>query len=262
VDVLTAAANGVAQLQLPLAVNVIAVAVGAVVGTLMAGQYDDMDVVGMFVLAVCFGFGGSILRDILLGHLPPVTFRTPVYLVTVLVAVLIASFFLAYLAHLEKPLWVVDSLSIGLFAAVGTNAALLTGLGFLPAVIVGTIQAVGGGVLVDGLLGRPSSLMFRGPMNVVAGSAGALAYALLFDLTNATVATTAAVVSTFGLRLAGRVKNLQTPLPIKEPLGLRGKVLDPLAKPPRSLRRRLRAMWTQLGAFRDDEPWAWLDEDD
>jgi uncharacterized membrane protein YeiH len=260
--VVIAAANEVVQLQLPLAVNVVAVAVGAVVGTLMAGQYDDMDVVGMFVLALCFGFGGSILRDILLGHLPPVTFRTPIYLVTVLVAVVIASFFLAYLAHLEKPLWVLDSLSIGLFAAVGTNASLLTGLSFLPAVLVGTVQAIGGGVLVDGLLGRPSSLMFRGPMNVVAGSAGALAYALLFDVTNGTIATTAAVISTFLLRLGGRVKNLQTPLPIKQPLGLRAKVLDPLAKPPRSLRRKLREMWTQLGAFKAEDPWAWLDEDD
>lgn len=251
-DVLTVGAAHLAQLQLPLAVNVIAVAVGAIVGTLKAGEYDDIDVVGMFVLALCLGFGGSILRDILLGHLPPVTFRTPVYLATVLAAVVVASFFLAYLAHLERPLWILDTMSIGLFAAVGTNAAALAGLGILPSVLVGTVQAIGGGILVDGLLGRPSAVLFRGPMNVLAGLAGAAVYALLFDLVNDVIATSLAVGATFVLRVLGRVGNVQSPMPIKEHYGLRAKVFEPLVHPRRSLRGTLRRVWTRIWVFKAD----------
>ena len=170
------------HLHVPLGINLLAVGVGAIVGTLRAGESDDVDVVGMFVLALCFGFGGAIVRDLLLGHLPPAAFRNPAYITVVLAATVVGSIFPAYLDHLERPLWVLDSLSIGLFAAVGTNAALLSGLAFLPAVFIGTMASAGGGVLADVLQGRPSALLHRGPPNVLAGLAGAMAYAVSYDL--------------------------------------------------------------------------------
>jgi uncharacterized membrane protein YeiH len=235
------------HLHVPLGINLLAVAVGAIVGTLRAGESDDVDVVGMFVLALCFGFGGAIVRDLLLGHLPPAAFRNPAYITVVLAATVVGSIFLAYLDHLERPLWVLDSLSIGLFAAVGTNAALLSGLAFLPAVFIGTMASAGGGVLADVLQGRPSALLHRGPPNVLAGLAGAMAYAVSYDLLSEQVVTALAVGAALAVRLAGRRFGMTSPMPLKEHLGLRQKVVHPLGLEPSSLRENLRILWGRGG---------------
>jgi uncharacterized membrane protein YeiH len=191
----------------------------------------------MFVLALCFGFGGGIVRDLLLGNLPPAAFRTPAYILTVLVATLIGSLFLAYLDHLERPLWVLDSLSIGLFAAVGANAALLAGLSWLPAVLIGTVASIGGLLLADILQARPSSMLHRGPPVALAGLAGAVVYTVLYDVVADWAVTVLAVAATFAARAAGRYGGYVTPAPIREPLQLRTRVRRLWARTPLPRRR-------------------------
>jgi uncharacterized membrane protein YeiH len=225
--------NAVDELEIPLTVNLVAVAVGAVVGTLRAGEERDIDIVGMFALALCFGFGGGIVRDILLGNLPPAAFRTPAYVITVLVAAVVGSIFLVYLDKLERPLWVFDSLSIGLFAAVGANAALLKGLGLLPSVLVGTVASVGGVILADLLRARPSPLLRTGPPLALAGLGGAVAYTALYNVLDDVVVTTIAVAVTFAIRLSGPLFDVRAPMPRREPL---------------RLRTRVRQLWAQVGA--------------
>ena len=227
------AAEPVDVLDIPLGVNLVAVAAGAMVGTLRAGEEERVDIVGMFMLALSLGLGGGLIRDVLLGNLPPAAFRTPAYIATVLVATVVGSVFLAYLDHLERSLWVLDSLSIGLFASVGVNAALLAGLTFLPAVLIGTVASVGGLVLADALQGRPSALIFRGPPIMLAGLAGAVTYALVYEVVPEIVVTLLAVGAAFLVRISGPVWNVQSPVPLRRPIGLR---------------TRLRLMWARLGA--------------
>jgi uncharacterized membrane protein YeiH len=209
------------ELQLPLLLNVVAVAVGACSGTLRAGEEDDIDVTGMFALALCFGFGGGLVRDILLGNLPPAALRTPAYLLTVLAATIVGSLFLAYLGNVQRLVWVLDSLTFGLFAAVGVNAALIAGLPFLPAVLIGAVASVGGLVLAEFLLATPSSLLYKGPPSILAGFAGALTYAVLYDTVATPVVAGAAVLAAFLVRLSGPVLGFQMPQPNRERLDLR-----------------------------------------
>ncbi|NTV39959.1 MAG: hypothetical protein HGA51_08410, partial [Demequinaceae bacterium] len=136
-------------LEIPLAINLIAVFAGALGGTIRAGDDDRTDLVGVFTLAAAMGFGGGIVRDILLGNLPPAAFRDPLYLLTAGVATGIGALFLYYLRKLGPVLWVLDTLIVGLFASVGTNAALLAGLDLLPSILIGTIASVGGLILAD-----------------------------------------------------------------------------------------------------------------
>lgn len=227
--------QSVQQLDIPLAVNVLAVVVGALVGTLRAGESDDIDVVGMFGLAICFGFGGGIVRDVLLGNLPPAAFRTPVYIASALGAALVGSVFLVYLDRLEPMLWVMDSLSIGLFASVGVNASLIAGLGFLASVFVGALASVGGLLFADMLQARPSALLHRGPPNVMAGVAAAVTYALLYDSVGNAVVTVLAVVAAFAVRVAGLRFGPLVPLPRKERI---------------DLRLRVRGLWAKVGMRR------------
>ena len=136
-------------LEIPLAINLAAVFVGALVGTLRAGEEEHVDLVGMFTLAAVMGFGGGLVRDLLLGNLPPAAFRDPSYLVAAGIAAIIGAVALVYLRKVERALWALDSLAIGLFACVGANAALIAGLSMLPAILIGTCASVGAG--------RPSS---------------------------------------------------------------------------------------------------------
>lgn len=238
------------ELEIPLGINLAAVGVGAVVGTLRAGDSEDIDVVGMFGLALCFGFGGGLVRDVLLGNLPPYAFRSPVYLITVLVATVFGSVFLVYLDHFEKPLWVGDSMAIGLFAAVGTNAALLADLPFLPAVFVGSLASVGGLVLADMLQARPSALLHRGPPNVLAGLAAAMVYGVLYDEVSEVLVTILAVSAAFLVRLASYYFKVQAPMPIRQPLAIRSRFVYPSRRQRSSLITNVRAAWGKVGAGR------------
>lgn len=230
-------------LEIPLAVNLLAVFAGALGGTLRAGEDDRTDLVGVFTLAAAMGFGGGLVRDVLLGNLPPAAFRNPLYLVAAGAATGLGALFLYYLRKLGRVLWALDAIIVGLFASVGTNAALLAGLDKLPAILVGTIASVGGLILADLLQGRPSSIMYQGPPEAVAGLAGAIAYALLYTGTRPVVTTAIAVVATVLVRLTGPLFHVTVPQPRKRAYDLSRKraerrearALRP-SRTPRSLR--------------------------
>ena len=228
-------------LEIPLAINLIAVFAGALGGTIRAGEDDRTDLVGVFTLAAAMGFGGGIVRDVLLGNLPPAAFRDPLYLLTAGVATGIGALFLYYLRKLGPVLWVLDTLIVGLFASVGTNAALLAGLDLLPSILIGTIASVGGLITADLLQGRPSSIMYKGPPEAVAGLAGAVAYALLYNGTRPVITTTIAVIATVIVRLSGPLFHVTVPQPRKHAYDLarkRAERREARAAKPSARRRR------------------------
>jgi uncharacterized membrane protein YeiH len=200
-------------LEIPLAINLAAVSVGALSGAIRAGDDERTDLVGLVTLAAVMGFGGGIIRDVLVGNLPPAVLRHPSYLIAVVIASAIGAGFLFYLKRLGKVLWVLDALAIGLFASVGANAALLAGLSLLPAVLIGTVASVGGLILADALQGRPSEILYVGPPNAAAGMAGALTYALLYEAGFPVAAVFAAIAVTFAVRLTGPLLHVQVPQP-------------------------------------------------
>ncbi|MCB2412082.1 TRIC cation channel family protein [Demequina sp. TTPB684] len=210
-------------LELPLAINLLAVFFGALGGALRAGEEEHTDLVGVFTLAAAMGFGGGLVRDLLLGNLPPAAFRDPSYLAVAAGAAGLGMLFLYYLRKLGPVLWPIDTIVIGLFACVGTNAALIADLDLLPAIIIGTIASVGGLILSDVLQGRPSSIMYVGPPNAVAGMAGAAAYALLYTGTRPLISTGIAVVATVLVRLTGPLFHMTVPQPRKRAYDLRVK---------------------------------------
>lgn len=125
----------------------------AVLGGALARRYR-FDPIGFAVLATVSGLGGGIIRDVLLQHGTPIALTDDAYLVTALAG---AGF--AFLISSEGQAWhsvfpFVDALALGCWAAVGTQKALLFGLGWLPALFLGTVTAVGGGVIRDLCVGN------------------------------------------------------------------------------------------------------------
>ena len=57
---------------IPLWIDLVAVAIGAIQGAMFAGRFTDrrMDLLGISIIGITVGLGGGLLRDILLGGVP------------------------------------------------------------------------------------------------------------------------------------------------------------------------------------------------
>lgn len=200
---------------MPQWIYVAAVFIGALGGAIRAGEDEHTDLVGVLTLSAAMGFGGAVIRDILLGRLPPQSLRDPTYFIAAGAAAVVGMLFLYYLRRLGRILWWLDSIIIGVFAVVGVNTALLAGVRWLPAIVIGTIASVGGLMLCDVLQGRPSSIMYMGPPNAVAGLGAGIAYVLLArplsPLLTLVIATAVAVL----IRLTGPLFHVTVPQPRK-----------------------------------------------
>lgn len=120
----------------------------AVLGGVVA-RSARLDPVGFAVLAIVSGLGGGLIRDVLLQHGTPVGLTDYAYILTALAGGLVA--FLIPIDGLVRDnlLPVVDALALGCWAATGAQKALVLGLGWMPAMLLGTISAVGGGFVRD-----------------------------------------------------------------------------------------------------------------
>ena len=140
------------------------------------------DVIGMLALALATGLGGGILRDTLLGDLPPAALRDQLYLVMPLAAVLLVIGAHRAVARVRRLVAVFDAGGLALFCVVGAAKALDHGLDVLPAVLLGVLTAVGGGVIRD-VLAREVPSIFRpdDPLYAVPAVLGAAATALAWS---------------------------------------------------------------------------------
>mgnify|MGYP002743572941 FL=1 len=138
----------------------------AVSGALV-GVSRKMDIFGMTVLALATAIGGGIVRDVLLGYFPPNSLRNVVY-VTVVLAVTVIVFLIynsRYRKHAMGPrsrasYLLADALGLASFTVTGASA----GFKLYPElpifiVLLGTITAVGGGIIRDMLAQRIPSVL-------------------------------------------------------------------------------------------------------
>lgn len=163
------------MLTLPLHLELGAVVVGALSGGLH-GVRRGTDAIGVFSLAFSTGVGGGILRDVLLGHGPPVALKNTPYLLTVAVAALLAWLFASWLLHWGRALETVDAVLLGLWVVLGLEKALVLGLPVPSAVFLGVITSVGGGVMRDLLSGERPVLFVPGTLYATPAFLAALLY--------------------------------------------------------------------------------------
>ncbi|MFC4903043.1 trimeric intracellular cation channel family protein [Kocuria oceani] len=135
------------------AVDLLGVLTNGVLGGAVARQLR-MDPVGFVFLAVLSALGGGLLRDTLLQVGFPVALTNPAYLGTAIAGAAIAFFLQLRGTWTHRVLIVADALAVGCWAATGTAKALDVGLSWLPAVMIGVITAVGGGMIRDIAVGR------------------------------------------------------------------------------------------------------------
>jgi uncharacterized membrane protein YeiH len=192
-----------ALFTIPRWADLLAVGIGSLQGALFAAQFRDrrLDLLGVAIIGIATGFGGGIIRDVLLGQVPAAlvsNWYLPVATGAALIGMLLERIF-ARLRHLITGL---DALTIGLFGAIGTTKALALGLPEIPAIFLGVISAVGGSILRDLLLNVPIALMSVGSLYAVAALAGSASLVVLV-LAGAPIAVAASVcvAITFAVRI-------------------------------------------------------------
>jgi uncharacterized membrane protein YeiH len=206
-----------AQPTLLLALDLTGTFVFALDGAWTAQRAARLDIVGVITLGIITAIGGGIIRDVLIGAVPPATFSDWRYLVVATVGGLIAFGLGCWLDRLTLPISVLDAAGLSLFAVTGASKALDYGLGAGQAVILGAITAVGGGTMRDVLVRQIPAVLYSGlyaipaligaSITVVASRGG------VYGLT----AAVAAAAVCFLVRMLGVLFGLSAPGPPKAP---------------------------------------------
>jgi uncharacterized membrane protein YeiH len=111
-----------------------------------------LDLFGVLVLAFATALGGGVIRDVLMGSLPPSALRGWSYPCTAFAAGALAFVLEPHMFVPVQLLQVLDAFGLALFAVAGTEKALDARIHPLSAVLLGTITAVGGGTIRDLML--------------------------------------------------------------------------------------------------------------
>ena len=133
----------------------------------LVGVAKHMDVFGISVLAMATAIGGGIIRDVLVGHFPPNSLQHVIYMVIIIVVTIVV--FMIYRSRFKKQMmgrWsrrsymFADALGLASFTVTGASV----GYGAYPElpifiVMLGTITAVGGGIVRDMLGQRIPSVL-------------------------------------------------------------------------------------------------------
>jgi uncharacterized membrane protein YeiH len=177
---------------------------GVVANALLAGaiaRKREFDLVGFVVLAVLSGLGGGIIRDTLLQRGVPVALTDYTYMLAAVGGAIVA-----FVVPTDGVVWrrsyhLIDSVALGCWAAAGAERTLACGLGWWPAVLLGTITAVGGGATRDIVLRREPSILRQGPLYATCAVAASAVLVGLARAGHEAVGTAAAMIVGAGLRL-------------------------------------------------------------
>ena len=138
----------------------------------MVGVERTMDIFGVSVLGVVTAVGGGMIRDIVLGIIPPNVFTNPVYALVATITSCVVFLVFYWKRQLleghmrltyDRVMLVMDSIGLGIFTVVGVNTGIRSGYmdNVFLLVFLGTITGVGGGLMRDMMAGVPPYIFVK-----------------------------------------------------------------------------------------------------
>ena len=168
----------------------------------MVAIRKELDLLGIMVLAAATGVAGGILRDVILGAVPPLALRETWPIALASSAGLISFFVSPLIERLNRPVMLLDAIGLGVFAIAGCQKALSHGLSAPGAILLGVMTAVGGGAVRD-IMAAEVPRVLREDVYALAALAGALAYTVCLKAgVSEPIAATGTVLLAFALRVA------------------------------------------------------------
>ena len=195
------------------ALDIFGTAVFALTGALKAARHK-LDILGVLVLGSVTGVGGGMLRDGLLGYLPPAALRDERYILICLASSLLIFFTAPMVNRLKRGLTVLliaDAVGLGVFTAIGVAKGAAAGLGTVGILLTGALSAVGGGMLRDIMVREVPAVIsrdFYATASLLGGAAFLIIRSAGFSLI---LCMTAAFLVTTGLRLTAMTLGISLP---------------------------------------------------
>lgn len=144
-----------------LALDLVGVFVFALSGGLVAVK-KRFDLFGVLVLACAAALGGGIMRDLLIGSVPPVGISDWRLLTAAGLGGLVTFLFHPGVERVTRFVRVLDAAGLAAFAVAGSLKAVTTaGVSPVASVLVGVITAIGGGIVRDLLAGQVPEVLRR-----------------------------------------------------------------------------------------------------
>lgn len=192
---------------LPIEYDLTATFLFALTGALVAVEYK-YDYLGLYAMALITGTGGALLRDgLFLQSGAPIVLTNPYYLFVVVIAGTIVLLFGWLIERLQDYyrifFLVIDALGLGIYAVVGVQKTIAFGLTWPAAILIGVINAGGGGLLRDVISGRPPLIFQPGELYIGPVIIGSLLFVILALKMGmeAEDAAYCAIITTFLLRM-------------------------------------------------------------
>jgi len=144
-------------------------------GAAIAGH---LDLFGILVLAFITALGGGIIRDVLIGAIPPQSIRDWRYPIAAFIGGAVAFVLYDFVRQVPPSLLItLDAAGLSLFAVAGTKKALDFNIHPFIAILMGGITGVGGGTIRDLLLSQ-IPIVLRANIYATAALAGSTAMIL------------------------------------------------------------------------------------
>ncbi len=181
----------------------------------VAGVKERLDLFGVLVLSFAAATAGGIMRDLLIGAVPPAAISDWRYVAVSLLAGLAVFFWYPVsgrLRSLRNHVLMFDAAGLALFAVVGTQKALDYGLNPVMAALLGMVTGIGGGMMRDVLVAQVP-IVLRAELYAVAALAGAIVVILgdVLNLPRAAMAIAGAVLC-FGIRVTAIRRGWRLPV--------------------------------------------------
>lgn len=138
----------------------------------LAGVRRRLDIFGVLVLAFAASTFGGILRDVLIGAVPPASIQDWRYVAVSAAAGVVTFFWHGRVSRVGQALQLFDAAGLALCAVTGASKALAYHLGPVPAALLGMLTGIGGGVVRDLLVSEVPAVL-RKDVYAVAALAGA-----------------------------------------------------------------------------------------
>jgi uncharacterized membrane protein YeiH len=171
-----------------------------------------MDLFGVLVLAIVTAVSGGILRDLLIGVVPPAAIADwqPVALAAISGA--ICFMWPGLVERMRHPVQFFDAAGLGVFAVAGAQRALDVGLNAPMAAVLGMVTGIGGGIVRDVLMARVP-VVLQAEIYALAALLGALVVVLgaQFGLSPAMTAPAGAALCLF-LRIMAIYRGWKLPI--------------------------------------------------
>lgn len=177
-----------------------------------AAKEQELDLFGIIIIAFLTACGGGIIRDVCLNVSPPVGISYWPYLALTLIATVLVIGFFQFIEKLKYPVLLFDAIGLSVFSVVGAQKSILLGFNYEVAILLGTLSAVGGGILRDIIL-KQIPVVLRKEIYGLAALVGALIYSIghYFGVDSA-ILTTVGVSVCFCIRFLSLKKKWNLPI--------------------------------------------------